>query len=762
MVRIPGSNDEWEQHVHTSGRIFLSNLRTFETRWLWTKWDINGRLFVRNTIDPNKRVWFDEMDVSMRIQSGNATAQEVEYYQNGLQQNLSTHPQIATQQPTTTTATAPLTANPAATSIAAMTATAAMATGTGAITTYIQPTPIPLKPIHLHHAHAKTQEHDMMSSRKRHHHSFYNNNHNATNHKPNNLAYGLRIEPKRPRYTPNNGANIYSHHHNQAHTPYSHHMSGTLPPGSMTTSASVTGNPSNASSINRPPANYVPTPPLPAGHKLCRCATRLRGRSSGLREHVADEHRTKYLGTNCMIRDASQNTGMALMDDDGYDVAGEPVIGTSEMLEKEYLRLTSAPKPEMVRPPRVLCDALTHIERLWNFKQRDYDWTCRQLKAIRQDYKVQAIHDEHVIRTYETHARLALQNNDLGEFNTCVAQVRELYRRSRNKARQQQQQQQQESEQPQSKDQNQNQDQNQQNDQQQEYHQHENEDEFTAYHILYNVITNAKSWTQLNTIAEFMQNSRRISTKSTIDNNSSPPSSLPSSQPKTQHSWPLTQFTLNVRAAFVAVNYSTYSKLRNSPPRRKNTFLSFLLKRLDERVQYQSLRCMITAYSPGLPALLPVSFVLRQSCCQITTSDDHSHDDNDNDNQHDEQQQEHDNIVDVDSFLVNGDKSEFEHEAQRQEAVQIAEQLKRIGLKRAPESVLRGAIALVKFNVVLYVDRKASSTTPGSSSASTSTASNSVAAVFVDCKATKGAGGVRKPESTGDLITHAGSAFHHR
>lgn len=113
-------------------------------------------------------------------------------------------------------------------------------------------------------------------------------------------------------------------------------------------------------------------------------------------------------------------------DEDDYSF--EAVVGTCEQIEKDYLRLTSAPKPEAVRPPHVLVNALANIKTRWRDGAAEYDWVCRQLKSVRQDYKVQHVKDKHVVDVYETHARIALENNDLGEFNTCVAQVQELYR----------------------------------------------------------------------------------------------------------------------------------------------------------------------------------------------------------------------------------------------------------------------------------------------------------------------------------------------
>eukprot|EP00587_Corethron_hystrix_P002948 CAMPEP_0113328954 /NCGR_PEP_ID=MMETSP0010_2-20120614/20487_1 /TAXON_ID=216773 ORGANISM="Corethron hystrix, Strain 308" /NCGR_SAMPLE_ID=MMETSP0010_2 /ASSEMBLY_ACC=CAM_ASM_000155 /LENGTH=703 /DNA_ID=CAMNT_0000190701 /DNA_START=75 /DNA_END=2186 /DNA_ORIENTATION=- /assembly_acc=CAM_ASM_000155 len=103
------------------------------------------------------------------------------------------------------------------------------------------------------------------------------------------------------------------------------------------------------------------------------------------------------------------------------------VKGTCQVLEKEYLRLTGPPKSEKVRPQHILKAHLRNLKQTWNQEACDYVWICSQLKAVRQDLKVQRIVNEFSIDCYETHARIALESEDLNEFNQCQTQLWELY-----------------------------------------------------------------------------------------------------------------------------------------------------------------------------------------------------------------------------------------------------------------------------------------------------------------------------------------------
>ncbi len=99
-----------------------------------------------------------------------------------------------------------------------------------------------------------------------------------------------------------------------------------------------------------------------------------------------------------------------------------PIKGVCDELEKDYLRLTSAPDPAKVRPLHVLKQSFKLIKKTW-VESHDYAQALSQLKSIRQDAAVQRIHGPFMVDVYETHARIAVEKGNLVTLKTPIIQA---------------------------------------------------------------------------------------------------------------------------------------------------------------------------------------------------------------------------------------------------------------------------------------------------------------------------------------------------
>jgi hypothetical protein len=131
-----------------------------------------------------------------------------------------------------------------------------------------------------------------------------------------------------------------------------------------------------------------------------------------------------YMGGGVINGGAS---GTVYTEDDFINMT---VVGTCEVLPKEFFRLTAPPRPSDVRPVKVLKKWLTELmekSREGRGGKVEYAYLCSQFKAIRQDLTVQRIEDYFTVTVYENAARICLENKDVNEFNMCQTQLKELY-----------------------------------------------------------------------------------------------------------------------------------------------------------------------------------------------------------------------------------------------------------------------------------------------------------------------------------------------
>ncbi|KAI9219514.1 SAC3/GANP/Nin1/mts3/eIF-3 p25 family-domain-containing protein [Blastocladiella britannica] len=149
-------------------------------------------------------------------------------------------------------------------------------------------------------------------------------------------------------------------------------------------------------------------------------STRARERAHA--EALANTHRAEFERIHAQVH-ASGDDDPELDDATGN---APMVVGTSMVVERGYLRLTQAVDPANVRPLPVLEQSIALVARKWT-TERDYRYMSDQLKSIRQDLMVQRIQNEFTARVYEMNARIALEMGDLGEFNQCQTQLRDLY-----------------------------------------------------------------------------------------------------------------------------------------------------------------------------------------------------------------------------------------------------------------------------------------------------------------------------------------------
>lgn len=185
--------------------------------------------------------------------------------------------------------------------------------------------------------------------------------------------------------------------------------------------------------------------------------------------------------------------------------------------------------------------------------QKEYDWFCSQLKAMRQDLRVQRIFNSFTVKVYETHARIALEEGDLNEYNQSQTQLQELYDQlstARGKERKKAL---------------------------------ENENEFVAYRIIYTVFLTGNKKYQGGSSDLF-----KIMLHLTSE----------------QRNHPFVAHALKVRVAVADNDYHAFFRLLNECPNHG----VYLMDNMIPQMRSVGLKCMMKAYRPSLS----VGFLLTE------------------------------------------------------------------------------------------------------------------------------------------------------
>ncbi|VDB94216.1 unnamed protein product [Peniophora sp. CBMAI 1063] len=150
---------------------------------------------------------------------------------------------------------------------------------------------------------------------------------------------------------------------------------------------------------------------------------------SGYGKKSGSHHNNKHGGYARARATFGDDDEEALMDPNVPNWDHHTLVGTSQEVLRPYFRLTSAPQPENVRPLPVLHKTFAELKRKWR-EPRDvvpYNHITSWFKSLRQDLVVQRIKNEFTVQVYEAHARMALEMEDLPEFNSCLNMLSGLY-----------------------------------------------------------------------------------------------------------------------------------------------------------------------------------------------------------------------------------------------------------------------------------------------------------------------------------------------
>jgi hypothetical protein len=411
----------WDLHVDGTGRAFIANRATCETRWVWQKWAVNGRVFCLNVLT-QERVWQDDMSPELRIAAGIPPPPPLPVPATAAQYAAKrTHVPMTSRGPY---------------DARHLKRSRLDSSDLVASVPILRSAPNPLR-------------HDNADKKPSSYSPFVEHVANATK----------KSVPRKPIVR----NELLSK--SALHGPPSSSQLSTYPPLNRTTSSpsfskqsrlATSGGAARVSAVfgvsNESRASRfqsVSTPPLPPVRRripsleAVEKVTPARRRDStytpigraateilvGIRTVVVDQIRLALIYERDYAIDVPSADDSDMFADSHSGMNPRILEGTCDVVPKLFLRLTSAPKPSEVRPLAVLKRALKLVKTCWRNQEHDYEWTCSQLKSIRQDLKVQHIETNETLDTYETHARIALENEDFGELNTCLAQLSELYAR---------------------------------------------------------------------------------------------------------------------------------------------------------------------------------------------------------------------------------------------------------------------------------------------------------------------------------------------
>ncbi|KAJ7636051.1 SAC3/GANP/Nin1/mts3/eIF-3 p25 family-domain-containing protein [Mycena polygramma] len=192
-----------------------------------------------------------------------------------------------------------------------------------------------------------------------------------------------------------------------------------------------------AKKVKKAMKNYPSTPSLDPNDRaaLDKRAQRFqreheieREKSRGGQASLKANYSTSHLFNGSNSRSASPfgHSDDPDADPNVMDWDRHTIVGTSKEIFKDYLRLTTEPKPEQIRPYPILQQTLLELKK--RFRERTpYNWICSQFKSLRQDLTVQRIKNEFTVQVYEIHGRIALECGDMVEYNQCQATLKSLY-----------------------------------------------------------------------------------------------------------------------------------------------------------------------------------------------------------------------------------------------------------------------------------------------------------------------------------------------